>query len=320
MRRLARALLSADQEGEAVLLFRKAQKADGGIWPPERYAQYLAFTGRADELDEVIRQTIEAVPADRPEERQKVKRRLWVQEGWAFSAQGRFVELWKFILSHPWLQKNPALLEEQRIWLGQVTGDTNLIREALAELERLGALDEPETLGSVALALAGGGPVTLAAPVAERAMSNHRYLDVPPPARLLVEASVDWARGDLDAADRKITTAERLPSQNFRLQAIRMGAELARYRGDCTRAVAALEQVRTLRYSMQTNWLIQGRPFVLHSLTLCYEKLGDLTKARERNDEMLRLWAKADPDLPMLAEAKALQARLASAEMSAKKP
>ena len=47
-------------------------------------------------------------------------------------------------------------------------------------------------------------------------------------------------------------------------------------------------------------------------LALCYEKLGDLPRARERNAEMLRLWAKADPDLPMLAEAKALQARLAA--------
>ena len=85
MRRLARALLSADQEGEAVALFRKAQKVDGGIWPPERYAQYLAFNGRADELEEVIRQTIEAVPADRPEERQKVK-----QDACSFRKAGHF--------------------------------------------------------------------------------------------------------------------------------------------------------------------------------------------------------------------------------------
>ena len=192
-----------------------------------------------------------------------------------------------------------------------MTGDTNLIREALAELDRLGALDDPETFGSVALSLAVSGPLTLAAPLAERAMSNPRYQDVPPPVRHLIEASVDWARGDLAAAERKIAAVERLPSQNFRLQALGMGAELARNRGDCSRTVAALEQVRALRYSMQTNSRIHGLPFALHSLALCYEKLGDLPKARERNAEMLRLWAKADPDLPMLAEAKALQARLA---------
>ena len=315
---LAIALLAADQEEEAVALFRKLQKANGGIWPPERYAQYLAFNGRADELEEAIRRTIEAVPADRPEERQKMEQRLRVRGVWAWLAQGRFAEWWQFVLSFPPAQRNPVLLEQQRVWRGQLTGNTDFIREALAELDRLGALDDPETFGSVALELAVFGPVTLAAPLAERAMSNPRYLDVPPPARHLLEASVDWARGDLDAADRKISAVERLPSQNFRLQAIRMGAALASARGDCTRTVAALEPVRALRYSVQVNSLINERPMVLHSLALCYEKLGDLPKARERNAEMLRLWAKADPDLPMLAEARALQARLAPSGSSSR--
>ncbi len=315
---LAIALLSADQEAEAVALFRKVQKKDGGIWPPERYAQYLAFNGRADELEEAVRRTIEAVPADRPEERQKMEQRLRVRGGQAWLAQGQFAEWWQFILSFPPLKANPALLEEQRVWLGQLTGDTDVIREALAELDRLGALDDPETFGSVALSLAVDGPVTLAGPFAERAMSNPRYLDVPPQARHLIEASVDWARGDLDAADRKIAAAKQLPGQNFRLQAVFMDAELARYRGDCTRTVAALEPVRALRYSWQVSSRIWKMPFLLHSLALCYEKLGDLPKARERNAEMLRLWAKADPDLPMLAEARALQARLVPAGSSSR--
>jgi ATP/maltotriose-dependent transcriptional regulator MalT len=163
------------------------------------------------------------------------------------------------------------------------------------------------------LALAVGGPLTLAAPFAERAMSNPRYLDVPPPVRQLIGASVDWARGDMDAAERKISAVERGPSQNFRLQAVWMRVGLARARGDCARVVAALEPVLALRYSMEVNSLLWTRPEALHSLALCYEKLGDLPKARDRNAEMLRLWAKADPDLPMLAEAKALQARLAAA-------
>ena len=57
VRQLANALLSADHEGEAVALFRKLQQANGGLWPPDRYAQYLAFNGRADELEDVIRQS-----------------------------------------------------------------------------------------------------------------------------------------------------------------------------------------------------------------------------------------------------------------------
>ncbi|MCX5731010.1 MAG: hypothetical protein NTY18_06580, partial [Deltaproteobacteria bacterium] len=49
----------------------------------------------------------------------------------------------------------------------------------------------------------------------------------------------------------------------------------------------------------------------IQSLATCCEKLGDLAKARERNDEFLRLWANADPDLPLLVEAKAIRERLA---------
>jgi tetratricopeptide (TPR) repeat protein len=313
VRNLAIALLATDEEVEAVALFRKLQQMEGGPWPPEPYAQYLAFHGRADELEELIRQSIEAVPADRVEERNRVRQELELHRGWACVAQGRFAEAWRFIQTLPMIQKNPALLEEQRVGRGQSTGNTDLIRQALVELDRLGALDDPETFGSVALSLAVGGPLELAAPFAERAMSSPRYLDVPPPARPLIEASVDWARGDLDAAERKIAAAERGPGQNFRLAAARMREKLANARGDCSRVVAALEPVRALRYSMLANSRLWDLPEALHSLALCYEKLGDLPRARERNAEMLRLWAKADPDLPMLAEAKALQARLASA-------
>lgn len=53
-------------------------------------------------------------------------------------------------------------------------------------------------------------------------------------------------------------------------------------------------------------------PRLLQSLALCHEKLGDLEKARAGNEELLRLWAKADPDLPLVIEAKAMQARLAA--------
>jgi hypothetical protein len=42
--------------------------------------------------------------------------------------------------------------------------------------------------------------------------------------------------------------------------------------------------------------------------------MGNRARARERNDELLRLWARADPDLPLLAEARGLRQRLARPE------
>ena len=202
------------------------------------------------------------------------------------------------------------------MWLGQLTGNTDVIREALAELDRLGALDDPETTCSVASLLAVSGHVALAAPLVERAMPNPRYHELQPPLRHILEVSVDWARGNLDAAERKLAAAQGSSVPNTRYAALVMGAELARYRGDCGRTVAALEEVRAFRFSNAVS--AEALPLFLHSLALCYEKLGDLPKARERNAEMLRLWAKADPDLPVLAEAKALQARLTPAGSSSR--
>jgi hypothetical protein len=43
----------------------------------------------------------------------------------------------------------------------------------------------------------------------------------------------------------------------------------------------------------------------------CLEKLGRPGEARDRLDRLLALWSRADPDLPALAEAKALRSRLA---------
>jgi ATP/maltotriose-dependent transcriptional regulator MalT len=186
-----------------------------------------------------------------------------------------------------------------------------MIRGSLAELDRLGALDDVEKIGEVAVDLAVWGHTALAAPLAERAVANPRYLDLTPHFRRLLEASIDWGRGATDEAERKISAVQGLPSPNARYHGLVMGAALATSRGDCRRTVALLEQVRALRFTTGITIRNCDLPLALHSLASCYEKLGDLAKARERNAEMLRLWAKADPDLPLLLDAKAMQARLA---------
>jgi hypothetical protein len=52
-------------------------------------------------------------------------------------------------------------------------------------------------------------------------------------------------------------------------------------------------------------------PLLLHSLALCHEKLGDLSGAYADVSRLLVVWSTADQDLPLLVEAKAMQARLA---------
>jgi hypothetical protein len=46
--------------------------------------------------------------------------------------------------------------------------------------------------------------------------------------------------------------------------------------------------------------------------------VGDVPGSRTVNDQFLRLWNQADDDLPLLADARGLQARLASAESASR--
>ena len=75
--------------------------------------------------------------------------------------------------------------------------------------------------------------------------------------------------------------------------------------GDCAGAIVAYERALRVTWHHVDAVRFMFLPLLLHSLALCHEKLGDLPAARERNAEMLRLWANADPDIPLLAEAKA---------------
>ena len=81
--------------------------------------------------------------------------------------------------------------------------------------------------------------------------------------------------------------------------------------GDCQGAVKHLEEARAVPWPAQPWSRSYELPLILHRLATCYEKMGDLPKARERNDEMLKRWEEADEDIPLLIEAKAMRERLA---------
>ena len=81
-------------------------------------------------------------------------------------------------------------------------------------------------------------------------------------------------------------------------------------RGDCAGAIASLE---TWREQRMPGGSVEELTQILPLLAGCYEKLGDLPSARARVDELLGLWPRADPGLPRLIQARAIQARLAAA-------
>jgi tetratricopeptide (TPR) repeat protein len=127
----------------------------------------------------------------------------------------------------------------------------------------------------------------------------------------MARAIHDWKAGDPDGALAELGAITSPASHVYRGQIL---AEQGRHR----EAVEAFRRYRRLRHgesstlsSRLTHWLLP-RSLFLEAAAL--EALGDRDEARQAITRLLRLWARADPDLPLLAEAKDLDRRLRAAE------
>jgi tetratricopeptide (TPR) repeat protein len=123
---------------------------------------------------------------------------------------------------------------------------------------------------------------------------------------------VAWRRGNLDAAAAGLRAVTESPFVDARYKALALLGEVEMSRGKYELAVEALEKARATHFSPAIGGLAYLQPTVLYLLAVAYERLGDAARGRQRCDEFLRFWARADPDLPRLAEVKAMQARLAT--------
>ena len=144
----------------------------------------------------------------------------------------------------------------------------------------------------------------------QQAANVRKGAELAPADRGIVGGLAAWESGDHDAARDALLDTSRRSDRYVRYLGLFLRSTLAVERGDDASAVAALEEARSLRGTEPNPmWTY---PALLHALALAHERTGDLTRARERNAELLRLWRRADPDLPLLREAKTLEARLAS--------
>ena len=198
------------------------------------------------------------------------------------------------------------------MYVQAAAGATELVRGSARELDGLGIGEDPETGFWAANVMVESGLLQEAAPVHAKAKQSMFWEQLPHADRVHGEAMAGLSSGAPDA-EVLLRAAAAHPHLGIRSSASHVLARLLRERGSCGEVVTVLEKATSIPPSV----VVAGRafriPLELHWLAECHEKLGDLTKARERNDEFLRLWADADPDLPLLAEATALQARLASA-------
>jgi serine/threonine protein kinase/tetratricopeptide (TPR) repeat protein len=303
---LARALLAAGDEDGAVGLFRRAADAAGGPWPPLALAQYRVFVGRALEVEATAREALAACP---PDAETSQPERFWVAKkslATALLAQGRLAD-WRALAAE--IDPGRESIAIQRVRAAAAGRDAGALRAAIAELETIA----PGRSWKVTSVVAQAGYVQLAGPLASKALALQDPEEQQPLSRRLFEAVLQWSAGSTDVAARQLhTIANDAPPGGSYLSLVLLG-QLHLGAGDCASAITALERGRALRWTWSSTAHHAEHPGLLHALALCYERTGDLTKARERNEEMLRLWARADSDLPLLVEAKAMRTRLAAA-------
>ncbi len=318
LRNLAIALLSENQVADATELLRRAFAMDGGAWPPRLLLSHLVYSGRAAEAERAAREGLALLPEAAVQENTGAAAEFSYALAEALGAQGRFRESARETLRGAPSGGVPAHAGDlrQRLWISAAALDSAGLEAVTRDLEKVeGIVDGGGGTGGLALTtaeiVAAGGRFDLAGPVARRVLEGRTASDPVPTARQLMTAIATAHEGPPEAAIRALGESANPPDLTWQFTARLIRGHYLRATGDCSGAITAYEQAERVKWHPVDSTRLTFLPLLLHSLALCHEKTGDLARARERNAEMLRLWVNADPDLPLLAEARAMQVRLA---------
>jgi eukaryotic-like serine/threonine-protein kinase len=128
----------------------------------------------------------------------------------------------------------------------------------------------------------------------------------------MYEAVAAWRGGDYDRALALLRPLLAAPrgGGDLAMAATWLEANVALDARRDVEAIAALRRLRQLPGGMARSWMYP-RSFFLEAAAL--DRLGQHARARESVNHLLDLLPRADPDLALIAEAKALRRRLAAA-------
>jgi eukaryotic-like serine/threonine-protein kinase len=191
-----------------------------------------------------------------------------------------------------------------RIAYAMGDGRVDVVRAERARLRDLG----PPWGGPIAAQLAYAGDLDGAAEAA-RDLATGSIHD------RAYRAVLEWRMGDASAAADRLGEIVRestwmSPELWFHAEALFDARRFAE-------AVKAMKRYRddpvALEYTLIWGW---AYPKSLYLVARCHEELGEPEKAREEVEKLLALWKNADSDLPLLAKARALRARLAKADQA----
>jgi tetratricopeptide (TPR) repeat protein len=277
---LAMVLHARGETGQAVSVVRDHRV------PAAEVRYLLVDAGSPDEVEADLLERMRFLPAFWLGLRGRIREGLAFQDaGWArLAAKGGQV---------------PAVQRFVRASLLLHRGDTAGVRAQMEELLR--------TRGSTPLdawVLAEAGDLELASRIAEGELQNHRL------EFRMARAIRIWKAGQREKA-LQMFQAIAFPTSHLHQGEILL--ELGRDQ-------EALQQIRAYRRTRDaatstsdralTSWLA---PRAIHLEAVALERVGDVAGSRTVNDQFLWLWSQADDDLPLLADARALKARLASA-------
>jgi eukaryotic-like serine/threonine-protein kinase len=311
---LAQALHANGRVEDAARVYREA--LPDGPWPPGDYAAQLARGGRVQEAEALLRRGIAArAPIAEGAPHAKLFEELRSSQDEALlailMAQGRFREADR--LAEALAQGKPAF-EVSRRRLAFAIGARSLerARAAVREGEAAGLDRDPAWHSQTAIALLLAGDVEGGGARLREARGRPGWQAMPAIQRTFDEAIFAWRTGRLDDADRALRPIAAGVAPEPRYHALYTLGEVAAARGQPQQVVDVLETATAMTQSPGLSWALL-HPRMLLLLAAAYDELGDRASARARLGTFLGLWKRADPDLPLLAQARALERRLGAA-------
>jgi tetratricopeptide (TPR) repeat protein len=226
----------------------------------------------------------------------------------AIAAQGRRAEALRVLEA---VEREDATDEVRRdvhiVRAMQLAGDGDPA-PLRAEVRRLATLDAAKA-GVFAAYLARLGDLEHARELASHLEPGSPYLE-------LYLAVVDWKEGRPALARARLDALEvHDPLPRGAIAPSFLRAEVAADEGLDAEAVYALRRYQRLPF--QASWRSWAYPRSLVLLASSLERLGKLDDARAELARFDRLWAHADPGLPLSGEARAVRARLERSVASA---
>ncbi|HSD19303.1 MAG TPA: protein kinase [Anaeromyxobacter sp.] len=291
-RALAQAEIAAGRFGDAERDARRAFELDGNIFSRITLGEALVLAERYGEAEALVRSVAERAEAS--PDRKKAAASLAA----ALAYQGRRREALAVIER---LAAHAPPPNEPSLRVLHLLGEESL-DAARAEAERLAASGSRWEGISTVLALAGDLDGAAA-----------RARETPPgPGRPIYEAVTKWRGGEHDRALALLRPLLAAPrgGGDLGISATWIEANVALDSRRDVEAIAALRRLRQLPGGMVRSWMYP-RSYYLEAVAL--DRLGQRARARESVDHLLALLRSADPDLPLLAEARALRRRLAEA-------